>query len=568
MKRIQKATVAALLSLATIGTPIASADDYTTMLIDPNVVFDTVSYTAGPVTTNPGGQPGAAKVYSHQPSRQNQPGPQPSAPVQPAQLSAMMIGTGVTGFGGELVLLSTEAACAPCAPSSAPAAIPADAIVMASFLIGDLPSIRPPTRMRTLRPRWCDRDTMWIMTSVRFAAADAQLLWLSAKVPNDQFLVYVFDGKLDIPSALAEVRRNAQECADLRLRVCDDTFWRYPRWVSGDVGDEQFVVHANVGEWRDCLPVLAGLDQLDTRRMAWRVNVFPPNTVVVQIVHALADGGRSAALAATMFGRRVTLHTVRPDSGNLLWRAARAARAHRRLVRDTEAGLLPPPMPPRPALSVNARSSATPVLRTLVVDRRQLDGPTVTVAALSAIAETLGGYLAGRGEDVSQLCAEVPMAGRGNQARNDFRNVTIGLHPELGRAQRTAAISADIDAARRRAEHPAALASAEAFATVPAPLLRWGIGHFDANARSATVNGHTVVSSVNRGPADLTFGGRPVVLTAGFPALSPVMGLTHGVHGIGDRVALSVHADPGVIDVDDYLARLHAHTAVWQGKCE
>ena len=33
--------------------------------------------------------------------------------------------------------------------------------------------------------------------------------------------------------------------------------------------------------------------------------------------------------------------------------------------------------------------------------------------------------------------------------------------------------------------------------------------------------------SVNRGPADLTFGGRRVLLTAGFPALSPMMGLTH-----------------------------------------
>ena len=76
------------------------------------------------------------------------------------------------------------------------------------------------------------------------------------------------------------------------------------------------------------------------------------------------------------------------------------------------------------------------------------------------------------------------------------------------------------------------------------------------DVRSPTVSGHTVVSSVNRGPADLSFGGRPVVLTAGFPALSPMMGLTHGVHGIGEAVAVSVHADPGVVDVDDYLERL------------
>ena len=71
-----------------------------------------------------------------------------------------------------------------------------------------------------------------------------------------------------------------------------------------------------------------------------------------------------------------------------------------------------------------------------------------------------------------------------------------------------------------------------------------------------TVAGHTVVSSVNRGRADLRFGGAPVAFTAGFPALSPVMSLTHGVHGIGDTVAISIRADPVNVDVDDYQDRL------------
>ena len=34
------------------------------------------------------------------------------------------------------------------------------------------------------------------------------------------------------------------------------------------------------------------------------------------------------------------------------------------------------------------------------------------------------------------------------------------------------------------------------------------------------------------------------------------MGLTHGVHGIGDTVAISVHADPTAVDIEDYLDRL------------
>lgn len=391
----------------------------------------------------------------------------------------------------------------------------------------------------------------------RMAAPDAQLWWLSAKVPNDQFLVYVFDGSPVIRSALDEVRRNAEACDDLRLRVRDDSRWHYPYWVRGEVGSAQFVVHDAVADWRDCLGAVSRLDRLDATRMAWRVSVFPPATVVVQVSHALGDGTRSAALAAALLGRRVAVPAVTPDRGGLVRRAVVAARAYRAMRAEIEAGLLEAPPAPRPALSVNNRSSAPPVCRTLVLDRAALRGPTVTVAALSAVAQALGGYLTERGEDVGRLAAEVPMAGAPTaKARNNFRNVSIELHPELDDGRRTARIAEELVVARRRSEHPATRASAAAFAAVPAPLLRWGVSQFDPGARSTTVSGHTVVSSVNRGPADLTFGGCPVALTAGFPALSPMQGLTHGVHGIGDVVAISVHADPGALDVDDYLDRL------------
>ena len=104
-----------------------------------------------------------------------------------------------------------------------------------------------------------------------------------------------------------------------------------------------------------------------------------------------------------------------------------------------------------------------------------------------------------------------------------------------------------------------AKAADRAFAAVPAPLLRWGISRFDPDARVPQVSGNTVVSSVYHGPDDLRFGGVPVLLTAGCPTLSPAMGLTHVVHGIGDTVSISVHAaESAVGDIDDYLARLDA----------
>ena len=419
------------------------------------------------------------------------------------------------------------------------------------------------------------------MAGRTMAAPDAQMLMLSAKVPNDQFLLYAFDGTPhDLASASDELLRNAAACSELRFRVVDEHPWRYPRWEPGEITPDQLRIHdLEDDHWQSCLDRVAQLsaEQLDPSRMCWRVNVFPAvrdipgvaaggSVVVVQMTHALGDGSRSAELAGAMLGRRQPITSVAPPHpGPLLWRAVLAARAHRRLLRDIDAGLLTPPVSPRPALSINginginggARVAAA--VRTLVIDRDVLPGPTVTVGVLTAISEALAGYLGERGEDISRLGAEVPMANRGVQkwkAHNNFRNVGIDLYPELGRAERSQRIAGQLDAHRRRGEHPATVASAEAFDAVPAWLLRWGMSKFDPAARSATVTGHTVVSSINRGPADLSFGGCPVVLTAGYPALSPMMGLTHGVHGIGGRVALSVHADPSIVDLDDYADRL------------
>ncbi len=404
------------------------------------------------------------------------------------------------------------------------------------------------------------------------AAVDAQLFWLSAKVPNDQFLLYAFDGSPDdLDAAVGQVRGRAVSCPELGLRAVDDSRWRYPRWEPGPITDGQFRVHSAGQSWSDCLEAVSRLPQLDSTRAPWRVHVFPHVTgipgaqsgvtgsvVVVQISHALGDGTRSAALAATLLGRRQPpLPMGPPDRGVLLWRAGVAAREHRRLMREIDAGLADPPGVPRPMLSVNAGPRRGAVVRTLVVDRARFPGRTVTVGALVAIADALGGYLTNRGEDVSRLGAEVPVShGGGLQAHNNFRNVGVDLHPELSPDGRADRIAAQLTAHRRRGQHPALRASAAAFASVPAPVLRWGVGQFDPSARPGAVSGHTVVSSVNRGPADLAFGGHRVLFTAGYPALSPVTGLTHGVHGIGDTVAISVHADPTVVDIEDYLDRL------------
>ena len=409
--------------------------------------------------------------------------------------------------------------------------------------------------------------------SARMTAVDAQFYWMSAKVPSDEFLLYAFAGEpTDFELAVDEVRSRAQACQALTVCVDDGSPLTYPRWVPTVVEPERVLRHQiDDDSWRGCLDAVVGLadEQLDIRRAPWRMHLFAPvhdlpggagpgTVAVMQVAHALADGARASALAAWLFGRPTPVPDVMTRwPGFLPWRAVNAARAHRKLVRDIQAGLLHPPPGARPPLSTNARPTGARSVRTLLRHRAQLAGPTVTVAALAAVSGALGAHLGGA---VQSLGAEVPMAKTGvRQAHNHFSNVSVGLYPGLSRQAREQRIAADLANARQRSQHPAVRASDLAFAAVPAPLLRWGVGKFDPDARPSQVSGNTVVSSVYRGPADLRFGAAPVLLTAGCPALSPAMGLTHGVHGIGDTVAISVHAAESAMgDIDDYVARLDA----------
>jgi hypothetical protein len=408
------------------------------------------------------------------------------------------------------------------------------------------------------------------------AAVDAQFYWMSAKVPNDDFLLYAFGGEpADLGRAVEQVRRRARACPELGIRVQDGwagSALTYPRWVPAAVGPERMVCHDLADpSWHGCLAAVVRLAacQLDCRQMPWRLHVFTPvlgipgvtgpgAVAVMQVAHALADGARASAMAAWLFGRAAPVPEVaRLPAGFLPWRAVEAARTHRQLVRDIRAGLLEPGVGSRPLLSTNARPDGARSVRTLVRHRAQLPGPTVTVGVLAAVSVALSGLLGG---SVDSLGAEVPMAKPGvPHAHNHFGNVVVGLYPGLGTDARVERIATDLANSRRRFEHAATRSADRAFAAVPAALLHWGVSLFDPNAQPAQVAGNTVVSSVHRGAADLSFGDAPVVLTAGYPALSPLMGLTHGVHGIGDCVAISVHAaESAVPDIDVYLQLLDA----------
>ncbi len=419
------------------------------------------------------------------------------------------------------------------------------------------------------------------MIHARLHPSDAQMLWMSGAIPNDQFLLYCFDTDAPARSVRDELLRNAGYVEDLHVRF-DDSLFGYPRIRSTAVDSRQIVSHGSAQTWDSCLEQVSRLfsSQLEPRDKCWRVHVFdavvdaprcsgPALVVVLQISHALGDGQVASTIARRLFGDRraqsvecVQRQRLRPRE--FLIRATGARELAARLEADTAAGLVPPQAPGRPRTRVNVAPAGRTTIRTAVRNRTDFTAPgiTVTVGALTVVSLALQRYFTTTGDDVpAGLGAEVTFAaGTQRRARNHFRNAGVGLHPDCSDiAERAHRIAADIAARRARAAHPATTAEALATESTPAFVLRWAARQFDATAVPPTVTGTTVVSSVARGSADLWLGGGPVRFTAGFPALSPVMGITHGVHGIGETVTVSTtSAASAVPDPDAYAAILRA----------
>src|SRR5215218_1465975 len=232
---------------------------------------------------------------------------------------------------------------------------------------------------------------------------------MSAKIPNDTVLLYGFAGvPADPEAAIEEIAERARRCPDLTMRIEDGGPLTYPAWVHRDIDRSFFVLHES-RTFQGCLDQVGEITaaRLDPRVAAWRLDIFtdvegvpgaagPGTVAVLQISHALGGGGRTSAPAAIMFGRRdgvVPGIDARARRICLPILGFRAARAHRRMVEDTDAGRVPPPADLRPALRTNARPAGPRHLRTVVGRRSDLSGPTVTVAALTAVSVALAEHL-------------------------------------------------------------------------------------------------------------------------------------------------------------------------------
>ncbi|MFT4087638.1 MAG: DUF1298 domain-containing protein [Gordonia sp. (in: high G+C Gram-positive bacteria)] len=415
--------------------------------------------------------------------------------------------------------------------------------------------------------------------------ADADMLWQSETTPNDQFLLYCFAAEglsVGLAAAAEQLKARAAAIADLGLRVCPvPGGLDYPRWTPAPVDDDQFRIHPGARDWQECLDAVCAEmnSQLDAQVHTWRVHLYGPVggvpgaagdalVAVFQVSHALGDGRRASTLARELFGgdaagaggqrRNVAPRRLAPVAGalKLMPQIGAAAGlglvAARRSARCTD----PAGRSPMPATSLNTAPGPERVLRTLTVDAGRLcfGGQSVTAGAIVVIGRALSAYL---GDDVGAV--ELTIGREPDPiARNNFFTASIGTHlHDVDRSVGAAAVAADIAAARRRDGSAGRIAARRAARRTPAVLERLGV-RLSANApQPVLMSGATVVSSVNRGAGDLRLTGLPVLFTAGFPALSRVHSLTHGVHGIGGAVTISVHASTSAMpDVDRYAALL------------
>ncbi|WP_084523699.1 wax ester/triacylglycerol synthase domain-containing protein [Nocardia inohanensis] len=450
------------------------------------------------------------------------------------------------------------------------------------------------------------------------AARDASVYWLSARTRNDLFLLYCFaDAGQPTDRLRAAIANRVIDIPDLLVHVLETPAnIAYPIWAHCEFTAEQFAEHELAEPtWGALTTALEALLNTGIRaeHRAWRLHLFrgitgapgfapgePALVAILQLSHALADGRRAAELARALFSEtppsssrhafsrdphtsepcRFRLKACRNDGrvaaalelprlpirmARTVIRGLAAARAQQELADLTASGAVPPPSPgvvPN-LLAGDGKLPTGHSVRMLVRDANELrvPGHTVTVVALTAISLAMQRYLTRRGEPCEDARAQVPMAVAATHGtRNSYRDLSVDLcFGEPDPRARAAAIAADLALRAERAKHPLQEAQSRVTAALPAPILHRDVTHLPIEALPERVSGHTVVSSVHRGPADLTFGGGAVRFTAGFPAIGSVMHLTHGIHGLGDTVTLSLHADPAVVpDLDAYAALLDA----------
>lgn len=384
----------------------------------------------------------------------------------------------------------------------------------------------------------------------------------------------------------------------------------YPRWVhhAADMGE---CVHRLVDEgstsstpeatrqWSTCVDRVEELlaSTLDATRTPWQLHIAPDvvgvpdvdgraTIVFVRFSHVLTDGLGGAALLRALFGRtpnpadaEVAAASEPHEPGAVGWRLRDFGRALGRLVRLPSAlvatavagrrsarpsdGADRPTAPLRRA-SINTCGAGVRDVTVLPIPRRISASQrfTVTQIALCAASLATERLLIRRGEAPDSLAAAVPVAVRESVqwvGANRFATAVVGLGVASSTAlDRAETIRSSLATERRRLVSRDAITMMRLVESVPRPILsrylRRGPG-----MRTEFVPAHMSVTSVNCGVADMELSGGPAVMVAGFPCLSPDIGIGLGIYGLGTTVTLGVLTSPDAVpDADEYADLLRA----------
>lgn len=118
------------------------------------------------------------------------------------------------------------------------------------------------------------------MTIEQMAPRDAQMYWMSTKIPNDQFLLFCFDSPTaDLDTVRSVTAARAARIADLRVRAVDVAgHLDYPYWAPRDESQLPLTVHTLAdASWPQCRSAVAALlsSTVDIRESPWHLHLFP-----------------------------------------------------------------------------------------------------------------------------------------------------------------------------------------------------------------------------------------------------------------------------------------------------
>ncbi|WP_268810418.1 wax ester/triacylglycerol synthase domain-containing protein [Williamsia sp. Leaf354] len=386
----------------------------------------------------------------------------------------------------------------------------------------------------------------------------------------------------------------------------------YPRWVhhAADMGE---CVHRLVDEdstcstpeatrqWSTCVDRIEELlgSTLDATRTPWQLHIAPDvvgvpdvdgraTIVFVRFSHVLTDGLGGAALLRALFGRtphpadaEIAAASEPHEPGAVGWRLRDVGRAFGRLVRLPSALVATavagrrsarssdsedPPTAPLRRASINTCGAGVRDVTVLPIPRRISASQRFTVTQLALCAASLATerLLIRRGEAPDSLAAAVPVAVReGAQwlGDNRFATAVVGLGVASSTAlDRAEAIRSSLGAERRRLVSPDTITMLRLVESVPWPILSRYLRRGRARGvRTEFVPAHMSVTSVNCGDADMELSGAPAVMVAGFPCLSPDIGIGLGIYGLGTTVTLGVLTSPDAVpDADEYVDLLRS----------